>query len=390
MGKMARCPVCTSTDVFPFFWLKQIPVHYHLLWADRNHALSIPRGDIHLGFCHCCGHIFNLSFNPELMNYGKEYENSLHYSPRFQEYATGLAKHLIGKYDLYSKEIIEIGSGKGEFLTMLCELGGNHGVGFDPSYNPSADKQENSANVEFILDFYSERYQDYQADLIYSRQTLEHLRDPKGFIKTIRNVVGKRSKTVVFLEVPSAHFIIDQLSIWDIIYEHYSYFSKTSLKYVVCENGFDLISLDETYGGQFLTVEASPGFFPISCPDPGIESLTHSVELFTSRFNNKLTDWQVKIEKLRHTGKRAVLWGAGSKGISLLNFLGVQDEIEYVIDINPKKTGKYIAGTGQLIVPPRFLREYQPEILILLNPLYRDEVERSIHSMGLEVEYWFA
>lgn len=390
MGKMIRCPVCGSSEINRFFSLDGIPVHCHLLWADRKSALAVPRGDIRLGFCCFCGHIFNFGFNPELMNYNTEYENSLHYSPHFQDYATGLAKHLISKYDLYGKELIEIGSGKGEFLTMLCELGGNHGVGFDPSYRPTANGKDNSANVEFVLDFYSERYQDYQADLIYSRQTLEHLKDPKGFVKTIRYVIGKRPSTVVFFEVPNARWIIDQLSIWDIIYEHYSYFSKSSLEYVVVENGFEREALDETYGAQFLTIEAVPTVQPRPSAFPQLDGWRQAVDRFSNQFEKKMEDWQARIESLKHTGKRAVIWGAGSKGISLLNFLNIQDEIEYVIDINPKKTGKFIAGTGQLIVPPRFLREYQPEVVILLNPLYREEIERSIHTLGLEVDYWLA
>jgi hypothetical protein len=85
-------------------------------------------------------------------------------------------------------------------------------------------------------------------------------------------------------------------------------------------------------------------------------------------------------------GQRTVVWGGGSKGVTFLNTLKIQDQIEYVVDINPRKQGMYIAGTGQRIVSPEFLQDYQPDALIVVNPIYQGEVQQLAGILGLTTD----
>jgi hypothetical protein len=82
-----------------------------------------------------------------------------------------------------------------------------------------------------------------------------------------------------------------------------------------------------------------------------------------------------------------VIWGSGSKGITFLNMLETADGIEYAVDINPRKQGMYITGSGQRIVPPAFLAEYQPDAVIVMNPLYIDEIKANVEEMGVEADF---
>lgn len=109
------CPVCASQNLLKVMELEQMPVLCNVLWKERDNAISVPRGDIHLYFCKNCTHLFNTAFNPEKLVYNESYENSLVLSPLFQKYAHWLAGYLISRYDLHGKTIIEIGSGKGDF-----------------------------------------------------------------------------------------------------------------------------------------------------------------------------------------------------------------------------------------------------------------------------------
>jgi hypothetical protein len=81
-----------------------------------------------------------------------------------------------------------------------------------------------------------------------------------------------------------------------------------------------------------------------------------------------------------------VIWGSGSKGVSFLTTLGIEAEVEYAVDINPYKHGMYMAGTGQRIVPPEFLREYRPDLVIAMNPVYLAEIGAALESLGVEAE----
>jgi SAM-dependent methyltransferase len=383
------CPICDSSDVTVFLDISGVPCHCNLLWPTREDALKAPRGDIRLGICGECGHIFNILFNPALVQYTEDYENSLHFSPRFRKYAASLASRLIDQYDLHEKDIIEIGCGKGEFLKLLCDLGSNRGIGFDQSHAGKPDESEKSKNVTFIQDFYSERYAHYNADLICCRQVLEHVYNPMDFLIMLRRTIGGRLYTRIFFEVPNSRFILKDLSIWDIVYEHYSYFSAGSIKRAFLESGFSARNMTEDFEGQFLCIEAFPCENPVDLEPDTSESLdviARNAEAFAGRYGIRVEACKERFHRIENAGQRAVIWGAGSKGVSLLNTLKVRDNIEYVVDINPRKQNMYIAGTGQKIVSPDFLIHYKPDFVFLMNPIYESEIKQIAGNIGLETQ----
>ena len=81
-----------------------------------------------------------------------------------------------------------------------------------------------------------------------------------------------------------------------------------------------------------------------------------------------------------------MVWGAGSKGVAFLSTLQIFEEIEFAVDINPNKSGTYMAGTGQKIVSPDFLVDYQPDVILLMNPVYRTEVEQKLLLLDINTE----
>lgn len=384
------CPVCNSIDTDMLIDILQVPIHCNLLWQTRGEAIQSPKGDIRLAFCHNCGHVFNRAFDPELMEYTQVYENSLHFSPRFQSYVESLAKRLIGRYDLHSKDIIEIGCGRGDFLVLLCKLGGNRGIGFDPSYAPDLSTYVTAEQVTFIQDFYSERYAGYEADFICCRHVLEHVHSPRDFVGTVRRSIGNRTNTAVFFEVPNVWFTLRDLGIWDLIYEHCSYFGPGSLSRLFTSCGFEVCDLVETYAGQFLGIEAASGegaVHPACRLGNDVEEMAGVVAAFADKYRDTVDTWIRRLERVAQAGQRVVVWGAGSKGVTFLNTLKAQSRIEYVVDINPRKQGMYVAGTGQEIVSPEFLRGYRPDVVVVMNPIYKSEIEQLAKHLGLAPEF---
>lgn len=377
------CPVCKSSNTDVFLDIPEVPVHCNLLWETSDDALKAPRSDIILMFCEDCEHIFNSAFDPDLMEYTQQYENSLHYSPFFQGYARELADRLIGTYDLHGKNIIEIGCGKGEFLKLLCEMGKNRGVGFDSSYENVGETISPGSDITFIKDFYSERYLDYRADFICCRQVLEHIQYPFEFLTDIRKMIGN-NETILFFEVPNIDYTLKDLGIWDLIYEHRSFFGRNSLACLFNSCGFSICNLIETYNGQFLCIEAVPDSAPSNQNTGYCTSLKmkYDVREFTKIFWSTIEIWKTKLKMIERSGQRAVLWGAGSKGVTFLNMVDSINKIEYVIDMNPRKLGKYIPGTGQKILSPEFLREYRPDIVIVMNPIYKNEIQQILNNLG--------
>ena len=78
-----------------------------------------------------------------------------------------------------------------------------------------------------------------------------------------------------------------------------------------------------------------------------------------------------------------MIWGSGSKGVAFLTTLKVRDEIGYAVDINPFKAGMFMPGSGHRIVTPEFLKDYQPDVVIVMNPIYLREIRQDLNKLKL-------
>lgn len=383
-----NCPVCNSTEVEIFFEMNDIPVHCNILLETHEQAINAPRGNMKLGFCHTCGHLYNYAFDPSLMVYTEAYENSLHFSPRFQHYAESLAKDLIAEHGLHNKDIIEIGCGKGDFLKLICDLGNNRGYGFDASFEPELlAPSANNERFIVIQDFYSAKYSQYNADFVCCRHVLEHIQHPNTFIDDVRIAIGNRQQAVVYFEVPNALWTLEDLGIWDLIYEHCSYFTAHSLARVFQQNGFTVHRLTEHYQRQFLGIELTLKNASVEWqPDRPVASLSKLVHAFGANYSSKVEAWKEALQSFTRQGKKVVVWGGGSKGITFLNVLKPFSPVEFMVDINPRKQGMFVAGSGQQVIGPEMLGDYQPEVVIVMNPIYRDEIRGMLEARNIRAD----
>jgi SAM-dependent methyltransferase len=380
------CPSCGAGAMDTFYELRNVPVHSVLLLTTKEEALNCPTGDIVLGFCQACGLISNLAFDPGLHDYSTDYESTQACSPTFNEFARRLALYLIARHDLHDKDIVEIGCGQGEFLNMICEMGGNRGIGFDPAYVPRESENTASDNVAFVQDFYSDRYTDNHGDLICCRMTLEHIQQTAEFVRTVRRSVGERSDSVVFFQVPDVTRILREVAFWDIYYEHCSYFSAGSLARLFQICGFEVMSLWADYGGQYLMIEARPSAAESRVAlsrGEDLRDMARDIASFAANHPERVGLWRDRLERMSQAGQRVVVWGAGSKAVAFLTTLGIRDEIEYAVDINPRKHGTHLACTGQEVVEPGFLQTYDPDVVMVMNPIYGREVRRDLDRMGV-------
>lgn len=395
MSVRNTCPSCGASARSIFYKMENAPAHSVLLLETRQAALEYPQGRIALGLCQACGFIWNTAFDPALHEYSARYEATQAYSATFNAFHRRLAERLIERYDLHGKDLIEIGCGQGEFLSLLCELGGNRGVGFDPAYVDGRLDGPARNQLRFIPDFYSEKYVTYQGDFVCCKMTLEHIQPVAGFMGAVRRSVGDRPETVIFFQIPNAARVLRDAAFWDVYYEHCSYFSPGALARLFRRSGFDVLDLWTDYEDQYLMIEARPRVSkgqrqapPALAQEETPEVIAAEVALFTENVRRALREWRRKMDRLRAEGKRAVIWGGGSKGVAFLTTLGLRDEIPYAVDINPRKHGTFMAGTGQEIVGPERLAAYRPDVVIVMNPVYCREIRAELDRLGVAAELW--
>ena len=386
MSRAVPCPVCSGEKCETFFALQDQPVLIGALWPDAESARSCRKGDIELAFCPNCGFVWNVLFDPTRLDYDQQYDNSLHFSEVFQSYTAALVERLVGTYDLHDKTVVDIGCGKGDFLVMLCEAGGNTGYGFDPSYDGARPQSATASRIAWSTEYYSEAHSRIHADLIASRFVYEHVPDPNAFLRMVRRSISDPERGVVFFEVPNIDLIVRQGSVWDIIYEHCSYFGPESLTRSFAECGFRVLRVEETYGRQFLSIDARAD--PTGRGDAGpqqgdVTRLAGEITAFHRTESKKRDEWRERLDLWRREGRSVAAWGAGAKAVGFLNMLQDRDVVTRVVDINPFKQGSHLAGTGQPIVSPEALVANPPDTIVLMNPIYRKEVAEQLSKLGL-------
>ncbi len=381
------CPNCHTGQMEIFHTARNVPTNSCILLGSRDEAVAYPTGDITLGFCDKCGFVGNTSFDPALTEYSGRYEETQGFSPTFQRFHQELADRVIEQFKLQDRDVLEIGCGKGEFLLLLCADGRNRGVGYDPGYLADRHAPAPGDNVRFVADFYTEDCTDTAADFVCCKMTLEHIPATLDFVTMTRKAQGDRSADIFFM-IPEATRILTECAFEDVYYEHCNYFSPYSLNQVFLKAGFFPTEVGVQYDGQYLTIAATTedtGRRP-EIPAGQLADLKAWVAEFPALFGQQLDFWRTRLDALHVAGKRTVIWGSGSKGVSFLTTLGLTDEIAGAVDINPHRQGYFMPGTGHRILGPDDLVELQPDAVIVMNPIYKDEIAADLEKRGLHPE----
>lgn len=383
-------PQCTCCGEWMRVFHQQhsVPVNSCIQVEDADEARRFPRGEIRLAFCDQCGFIRNAAFESKRTEYSGRYEETQAYSATFNSFHRRLAEELIQRWRIRGKKVVEIGCGKGEFLALLCELGGNAGVGYDPSYDDQRGVLKGSVDARVVCGFYGPEHGKADSDVVICKMTLEHIEKCSDFVSAARLALKNESGTLAFFQVPESLRIFRDCAFEDIYYEHCSYFTPGSAARLFRATGFNVRNVDVTYAGQYLTVEASNGGAasetPLAIEDP-VEELAALISTFSERCQRKVRYWRNLVEQRAHEGT-VVIWGASSKGVAFLHALERPEAVHAAVDINPNRHSKFMLGTGQPIVAPKELRRLSPRTVIAMNSIYLDEIAANLEALGVTTE----
>ena len=311
---------------------------------------------------------------------------SLHGSSIYREFIDGLADRLVAQHSLANKTVLEIACGQGEFLHALLDRGIGRAIGVDPAIDLAKAINSDRDGLVLIRDLYSEKYADIECDFICCRHMINQIADPVGFLRMLRADIGTRLDTRVFVEAPNAAYTFARCHPWSIVYERCSWFTPESMSNMFQICGSDVVAAYPCYAdGQYLGLEAKPAATP---PSRDSMRLRHTrptlegLETFEQCVTQSRHYWEEQLAMLSARGQRVIAWGAGASAVSLLSSLRIVDEVPFVIDINPLRHGQYLPRTGQKVMPPDYILEYKPDVIIITNPTYQTEIQDHVDALG--------
>jgi SAM-dependent methyltransferase len=370
--------LCEDRDTLVFFERASIPLSANVLYHTRDAALQAARGRLSLSACRSCGFVFNAAFDPTLMIYGSGYDNDQTFSREFIAHMRTAANQ-VGRSMPEPLRVLEIGCGQGQFLDMLLEERPESvGIGFDPSLRRSSTDR-----LRFVAKYLNADgliQAAFEPNVVVSRHVIEHVQHPIEFLGVIRQVIP--SDTLLFLETPCVTHILDAVAFWDFCYEHCSYFSPETLR-AACERvGFEVRRNDHVFAGQYLWLEGRSARARAVSP-----AIPHwaSIERFRARVETVLSHWRSIIEQANLEG-RVAIWGGGTKGAGFAQLVDPgATQIHGIIDINPRKHGRYLAGTGHRIIEWREAVADGVATVVVMNPNYLGEIRATIAAAGVSL-----
>ncbi|PWC62798.1 hypothetical protein TSH7_09110 [Azospirillum sp. TSH7] len=376
-GTGRLCPSCGAAKLEPFYSVTGVPVNSCLLIKSREEALAFPTGEVELCLCGDCGFIVNARWQDGRTIYAAGYEETQAFSPTFNAFHKTLAQEVMARFALQGARVLEIGCGKGEFLALLIEQGAAEGIGYDPGFEPGRFGGLAAERLQVVPEYFDERTVVDPGALICCKMTLEHIHDVNRFLRHVRSVIGARDSAVFFM-IPDAGRILDEVAFWDVYYEHVSYFTADAVTGLFLRTGFEPEAVWTGYGGQYLMIAARPAAAPR--PQPLIDGarLRDRVRRFADEAAALRAGWKTRLTALHQAGKTVALWGSGSKAVAFLTTLGLRDEVAMVTDINPNRHGHWLPTSGHPIVSPADLALASPDVVVVVNPQYREEVARDL------------
>lgn len=384
------CSVCKHQGLEPILDLGLMPRSDGLLEAsalEKSESL-VP---LRLGYCPACTLVQLLETRPPEEMFGDDYVYFSSYSEDLLTHSRTNAEELIEKRDLDSDSlVVEIASNDGYMLKNFKERG-IRVLGVDPASQPALAAREKG--IDTVIDFFgaelAARLRELRgpADVIIANNVVAHVADQNDLVRGMETLLAEDGQVVV--EFPYVRDLIDFIEFDTIYHEHLCYFSVGSAKALFERNGLHLNdvrrvpihggSLRLYFGKRPEPTEAVARLLDEE-HDLGLDRYDYYAD-FGSRVRAFRDAARKLVSDLRADGKRIVAYGAAAKGTILLNYLSLDARsIEYAVDKNVHKHGKYMPGVRVPIGDPERLRTDRPEYVMILPWNFRDEIIRQQHD----------
>jgi SAM-dependent methyltransferase len=345
-----------------------------------------------------CGHCFLVQLEefetPEQIFSDYAYFSS--YSTSWLEHCRGYAEQMTELLGLGERSrVVELASNDGYLLQYFHERE-IPVLGVEPAANVA--EVALARGIPTLVEFFGRRIArslavESSADLLLGNNVLAHVPDLNDFVGGMKILLAPGG--TITMEFPHLMRLIEDGQ-WDTIFhEHFSYFSFLTVSRVFAAHGLRLFDVEElpTHGGSLRVYGAH-------ADDAGKPDTARALELRERERAagyerlETYTEYGARVEAdkrrilqfligLKDDGRRVVGYGAPAKGNTLLNYCGVRrDFLDYTVDLNPHKQGRFLPGSHIPIRPPEAIREDRPDVVVILPWNLKDEIAEQLSFIG--------
>jgi len=384
---MAGCRFCGTVLSHTFVDLGMSPLCESFLTREQLNQME-PFYPLHAYVCARCFLVQVEEYvRPERIFDDYAYFSS--YSDAWLRHAQSYTDMIVSRLSLDAQShVVELGSNDG-YLLQYFVARGVPALGVEPASNVAAAAVAKGIPTTTRL-FGRETAkalvaEGKQADLIIGNNVLAQVTDLNGFVAGMKTLL--KPGGVITMEFPHLLRLIDENQFDTIYHEHFSYFSLMVAQQIFAAHGLTLFDVEElwTHGGS-LRIYARHAEDTARPTGPRVAALLarekaaglDRLERY-SAFTEQVEETKRKLLQFlitaRREGKTVAGYGAPGKGNTLLNYCGIRtDFVDYTVDRNPYKHGRFLPGTHIPIFEPEKIKETRPDYLLILPWNLKDEI----------------
>lgn len=365
---MKICLICGNDLIEePLLEFENMPVSAQDI-PDESEIASDKGVNLRLHQCNGCGLV---QFDCEPVGYYKDVIRSGGFSTTMVNLRRQQYSYLIEKYKLQGKKMIEVGCGRGEFLTVLTEFP-VQAYGIENNEELVAIAKSNGLNVERnFLDSGDNRLSEAPFDVFLSFNFFEHQPNPNGMLQGIYN--NLTDDGIGLITVPSFEYILEHNGYYELIRDHLVYYTFDTLEFALNKNGFEVLEKEVVNRDTLSVIVQKRKKIDVTQIADSYKSICAEINKY--------------IDSLKSEGKHVAIWGASHQGFTLASTAQLTGKIEYMIDSAPFKQGRYAPASHIPIVSPDAAVQNPVDAIIIMAPGYTEEIAAIIkEKFGEHVE----
>jgi SAM-dependent methyltransferase len=388
-----NCRHCGTADLLPFVDLGSAPPSNAYL---TEQSLRAPEKwfPLRVLVCRQCWLVQTEDFAQADELFDAEYAYFSGFSSSWLAHSERYVEDMAARFELgASSHVVEVAANDG-YLLQYVKARGIPCTGIEPT--ASTARAARDKGIAIVEDFFGVRLaknlvgKGVQADLTAANNVLAHVPDINDFVRGF--AVLLKPDGVATFEFPHLLRLALENQFDTIYHEHFSYLSLTAVEVIFRANGLEVFDVQElgTHGGSLraFAQRADSGRRPRAEAVSRLLALErdHGVasagfyEGFQAKTDKVKDDFLRFLLDAKAAGKSVAAYGAAAKGNTLMNYAGVRpDLIEFVVDRNPAKQGKFMPGSRIPIVAEEALSRRKPDYVVILPWNLRQEVIEQLH-----------